>query len=109
MESLNEQIEQELAYCKPAVSARVMATHEGSEDSNTTGGGEEVSPNTVNYRKGKVPYNGKDKGKDMQRESMPKLKCFICDDPHLAREFPKREALSALIEKSERGMRRRHT
>ena len=68
-----------------------------------------MSPSTVNYRKGKVPYNREDKGKGKQRESVPKLKCFICDDPHLERECSKREALSALIKKSERGMRRRHT
>ena len=34
---------------------------EGLEDSHTTGGGEEVSPNTAMYGKGK-PYNW-DKGK----------------------------------------------
>ena len=39
-----------------------MATHEGSEDSHTIGGGEELSPNIARYGKGKVPYN-RDKGK----------------------------------------------
>ena len=38
------------------------------------------------------------------RESTPKLKCFLSDGPHLTREFPKRKALSTLIEKSEKTM-----
>ena len=33
---------------------------------------------------------------------MPRLRCFICNDPHLARECPKREALNALIKKSKK-------
>ena len=40
VEALDEQFEQELVIYKPAVLARVMATHEGSEDSHTTGGEE---------------------------------------------------------------------
>ena len=32
---------------------------------------------------------------------MPRLRCFICDDPHLIRERPKREELKALIKKRE--------
>ena len=48
-----------------------------------------------------LPGMGKeDKGK--QRESAPRLRCFKCDDPHLARDCPKREALNALIKKSEK-------
>ena len=39
-----------------------------------------------------------------QQESTPKLKCFLCDGPHLTRECPKRKALSTLIEKSEKKM-----
>ena len=46
----------------------------------------------------------KDKRKRKQRESTPKLKCFLCDGPHLTREYPKRKALSTLIEKSEKTM-----
>ena len=42
--------------------------NEGSKDSHTTGGGEEMSPSTARYRKGKVPYNrDKGKGKGKQR------------------------------------------
>ena len=46
----------------------------------------------------------KDKGKRKQRESTPKLKCFLCDGLHLTRECPKRKALNTLIEKSEKTM-----
>ena len=52
---------------------------EGSEDSHNTDEGEEVPRSTARYGKGKVPYNEEDKGKRKQRESMPKLKCFLCD------------------------------
>ena len=74
----------------------------GSEDSYSTDGGEEVPRNTARYGKGKVPYTRKDKGRRKQRESTPKLKCFLCDGQHLTRECPKRKALSALIEKNEK-------
>ena len=59
---------------------------------------------TARHGKGKVSYTRKDKGKGKQRESMPKLKCFLCYSPHLTRECPKRKALSNLIEKSEKTM-----
>ena len=51
-----------------------------------------------------MSYTRKDKGKRKQREYTPKLKCFLCDGPHLTRECPKRKALSTLIEKSEKTM-----
>ena len=51
-----------------------------------------------------MSYTRKDKGKRKQRESTPKLKCFLCDGPHLTRKCPKRKALSTLIEKSEKTM-----
>ena len=47
-----------------------------------------------------MPYN-RDKGKGKQREFTPRLRCFICDGPHLERECPKREALNKLIKKGE--------
>ena len=150
-----EELRQEVAIYKTALSARVMATHEaprvevpnphtfsgqrdamavaeslmdykesnssddegsrvshssgggekvspeGSEDSCSTDGGEEVPSSTARYGKGKVPYAREDKGRRKQRESAPKLKCFLCDGPHLIRECPKRKALSALIERNE--------
>ena len=59
---------------------------------------------STRHGKGKVSYTRKDKGKHKQRESMPKLKYFLCDGKHLTRECPKRKALSTLIEKSEKTM-----
>ena len=76
----------------------------GSEDDCSTDGGEEVPRSTARHGKGKVSYTRKDKGKSKQRESTPKLKCFLCDGPHLTRECPKRKALSTLIKKSEKTM-----
>ena len=95
VEARDEKMRQELVIFKVAVSAQVMATYEGSEDSHTMGGGEEVSPSIVRHGKGKVPYFREDKGKGKQWESAPRLRCFICDGSHLARECPKREALNA--------------
>ena len=80
----------------------------GSKGSHITGGGEEVPPNTARYGKGKVPYTREDKGKRKQREFAPKLKCFLCDGPHLTRECPKRKSPSALSTKMRR-RRRMHT
>ena len=74
----------------------------GSEDDCSTDGGEEVPRSTARHGKGKV--SRKDKGKRKQWESTPKLKCFLCDGPHLTRECPNRKALSTLIEKSEKTM-----
>ena len=76
----------------------------GSEDDCSTDGGEEVPPSTARHGKGKVSYTRKDKGKRKQRESTPKLKCFLCDGSHVTRECPKRKSLSTLIEKSEKMM-----
>ena len=76
----------------------------GSEDDCSTDGGEEVPRSTARHGKGKVSYIRKDKGKRKQRESTPKLKCFLCNGPHLTRECPKRKALSTLIEKSGKTM-----
>ena len=76
----------------------------GSEDDCSIDGGEEVPRSTARHGKGKVSYTRKDKGKRKQRESTLKLKCFLCNGPHLTRECPKRKALSTLIEKSEKTM-----
>ena len=75
-----------------------------TEDDCSTDGGEEVPHSTTRHEKGKMSYTRKDKGKRKQRESTQKLKCFLCDGPHLTRECPKRKALSTLIEKSEKTM-----
>ena len=76
----------------------------GSEDDYNTDGGEEVPRSTARHGKDKVSYTRKDKGKHKQRDSTPKMKCFLCDGPHLTRECPKRKALNTLIEKSEKTM-----
>ena len=78
---------------------------EGSRDSQSSGGGEEVPRKIARHGKGNVSYTRKDKGKHKQRESTPKLKCFLCDGLHLTRECPKTKALSTLIEKSEKTMK----
>ena len=59
VEAQDEQMRQELAIYKATVSTRVMATHEGSEDSHTMGGGEKVSPSTTRYGKGKAPFSSR--------------------------------------------------
>ena len=58
-----------------------------------------MSLNIARYGNGKVPYTREDKGKGKQWEFAPRLRSFICDGPHLARECPKRETLNALIKK----------
>ena len=70
------------------------------EDNHDTGGKEEVPPNVSGERRAKC-YN-QDKGKGKQREFTLRLRCFICDGPHLARVCPKSEALNALIKKSKK-------
>ena len=75
-----------------------------TEDDYNTDGGEEVPRSTTRHGKDKVSYTRKDKGKRKQQESTPKLKCFLCDGPHLTRECSKRKALSTLIQKSEKTM-----
>ena len=82
----------------------MYSNDEGSRVSHNSGGREEVPRSTAKHGKGKVSYTRKDKGKRKQWESRPKLKCFLCDGPHLTRECPKRKALSTLIEKSEKTM-----
>ena len=79
-----------------------------TEDDYSTDGGEEVPRSTARHAKGKVSYTRKDKDKRKQRESMPKLKCFLCDGPHLTRECPKRKALSTLLSRKVRRRWRMH-
>ena len=64
-----------------------------TEDDYSTDGGEEVPRSTARHGKGKVSYTRKDKGKRKQWESTLKLKCFLCDGPHLTRELGKRADL----------------
>ena len=75
---------------------------EGSLDCHTMRWGEKVSPNTFKQEKGKVPYNCEDKGKIKHREFMQRLKCFLCDGQHFAKECPKKNVLSVLIKEIEK-------
>ena len=83
---------------------QIQDLQEGMQSSSVHTVSHEVPRSTAIYGKGKVPYTREDKGRPKQRESAPKLKCFLCDGPHLARECPKRKALSALIKKKEKTM-----
>ena len=76
---------------------------ESSKDSHATSRGDEVSRdcNTPKMGSSKTPNFWKGKGKTKRKEFMPKIKCFLCDGPHLARNCPKRKALSAMIEEKE--------
>ena len=69
----------------------------GSEDYCSTDGGEEVPRSTARHGKGKVSYTRKDKGKRKQWESTPKLKCFLCDGPHLTRRMQDRRMEDARL------------
>ena len=76
---------------------------ESLEDSHTTGGGDEVSRDHNAPRMGsdKTPNVREERGKAERKEFTPKIKCFLCDGPHLAQDYPKRKALNAMIEKRE--------
>ena len=60
---------------------------------------EEMSPSTARDENGMVSYTKENKGKAKLREFKKKLKCFLCDGPHLVRECLERKALNALIRK----------
>lgn len=60
-----------------------------------------MSPGIAKHSKGKGPYTREDKCKAKLREFKPRLQSFICDDMHLARKCPKREALITLIKEQE--------
>ena len=76
---------------------------ESLEDSHTTGRGDEVSRdhNAPIIGSSKTPNVREGRGKTERNEFMPKIKCFLCDGPHWARDFPKRKALNAMIEERE--------
>ena len=73
---------------------------ESLEDSHAMGGRDEVSRDHNAPRKGlgKTPNVREERGKEERKEFTPKIKCFLCDGPHWARDCPKRKALSAMIE-----------
>ena len=76
---------------------------ESLEDSHTMGGGDKVSRdhNALRMGLGKTPNVRERRGKVERKEFTPKIKCFLCDDPHWARDCPKRKALSAMIKERE--------
>ncbi|RVW91021.1 hypothetical protein CK203_044152 [Vitis vinifera] len=40
---------------------------------------------------GKTPNVREERGKEERKEFTPKIKCFLCDGPHWARDCPKRK------------------
>ncbi|RVW26370.1 hypothetical protein CK203_116919 [Vitis vinifera] len=76
---------------------------ESLEDSHAMGGGDEdlMDHNAPKKGSGKTPNVQEGRGKAARKEFTPKIKCFLCDGPHWARDCPKRKALSAMIEERE--------
>ena len=76
---------------------------ESLEDSHTTGRGDEVSKdhNAPKMGLGKTPNIREGRGKMEIMEFTPKIKCFLCDGLYWARDCPKRNMLSAMIEDRE--------
>ena len=76
---------------------------ESLEDSHAMDEGDEVSRdhNTPRMGSGKTPNVREGRGKAKRKEFTPKIKCFLCDSPHWARDCPKRKTLNAMIEERE--------
>ncbi|RVW64536.1 hypothetical protein CK203_040314 [Vitis vinifera] len=76
---------------------------ESLEDSHAMGGGDEVPRDHNAPKKGSGKTSNVREGRDKaeRKEFTPKIKCFLCDGPHWARDCPKRKALSAMIEERE--------
>ncbi|WJZ91811.1 hypothetical protein VitviT2T_010854 [Vitis vinifera] len=76
---------------------------ESLEDSHAMGGGNEVPRDHNAPKKGSGKTSNVREGRDKaeRKEFTPKIKCFLCDGPHWARDCPKRKALSAMIEERE--------
>ena len=67
-------------------------------------GGEDEVPRDHNAPKkgsGKTPNVQEGRGKAERKEFRPKIKCFLCDGPHWARDCLKRKTLNAMIEEME--------
>ena len=73
---------------------------ESLEDSHATGRENEVSRdhNTLRMGSSKTLNVREGRGKVKMNEFTPKIKCFLCDGPHWARNCPKRKTLSVMIE-----------
>ena len=76
---------------------------ESLEDSHATGEGNEVSNdhNAPRMGSGKTLNIRERRGKTEIKEFTPKIKCFLCDGPHLAQDCSKRKVFSAMIEERE--------
>ena len=76
---------------------------ESLEDSYAMGGGNKVSRdyNASRMGSGKTPNVREGRGKAERKKFTPKIKCFMCDGPHWARDCPKRKMLNAMIEERE--------
>ncbi|WJZ81415.1 hypothetical protein VitviT2T_001260 [Vitis vinifera] len=76
---------------------------ESLEDSHAMGGGDEVPRDHNAPKKGSGKTSNVREGRDKaeRKEFTPKIKCFLCDGPHWARDCPKRKALNAMIEERE--------
>ncbi|RVW80510.1 hypothetical protein CK203_052877 [Vitis vinifera] len=76
---------------------------ESLEDSHAMGGGDEVPRDHNAPKKGSGKTSNVREGRDKaeRKEFTPKIKCFLCDGPHWARDCPTRKALSAMIEERE--------
>ena len=76
---------------------------ESLEDNHARSGRDEVSRdyNAPRMGSGNTPNVREGRGKTERKEFTPKIKCFLCDGPHWARDCPKRKALSAMIEERE--------
>ncbi|RVW98489.1 hypothetical protein CK203_026800 [Vitis vinifera] len=76
---------------------------ESLEDSHATGGGDEVlrDHNASRMGSSKTLNVRERRGKAERKEFTPKIKCFLCDSPHWARDCPKRKTLNAMIEERE--------
>ena len=72
---------------------------ESLEDSLTMGRRDEVSRdhNALKMGLGKTPNIQEGRGKAERKEFMPKIKCFLCDGPHWARDCPKRKVVNTMI------------
>ena len=76
---------------------------ESLEDSHAMGKENEVSRdhNAPRMGSGKTLNVREGRGKAERNEFTPKIKCFLCDGPHWARDCLKRKTLNAMIEERE--------
>ena len=76
---------------------------ESLEDSHATGGGDEVSRdhNALRMGSGKTLNVREGRGKTKNKDFTLKIKCFLYDSPHWAKDYPKRKTLSVMIEENE--------